>query len=890
MGNDRSRLARLILPAVALAGLAAVAVAYLLSGEATVESVPNAPQGPGHFVVAVAVGPREVFPEENLAVDRLIERYGEEGLGGVIRRVRLPDGFETDREGAAAAILSQKSDLDVRALLAVPAFRGSLDVFAQLKKARPDMLLLAYDSREDPGPMSMYSDLTVDPDFVLRGWFLAKSASELGAKTALYVSASRDLESPKARRMLAVFREAAPEFAIELVEIDAGPGLGEGSVGAAARASAWVEERCAAWTGKYGQKTLFYSPSGPLAQALLACAAKGGGMFLESPRPSPYLLFPEILGLPEDGGAAARGLAPGGFVELLNDRASQLSMGGRLGVWPVSFGGEVVEAMGGLAVKSASGGATVSEQGFMGTLLAGSPEGRWTRRDLTDAATGRRIKKQVMLSSDIDVLGGGVFRSEEAEAPVRFRSVQPPPVPGDEAPFLIGFLTGTESQGGDDFLGAREFERLHGKAGEGGMVRLATYDADRFLEEMPKTVELLSELASDPLMKVIVANQAVPGTAEGFRRIKEFRQDILLFAMEPHEDPGVIAAAADLAVMQDFLESGYLIVKAAKDMGASKFVHISFPRHLAFETMAIRRAVMREAASDLGLEFFDAEAPDPLDPGVGSELAKAWIEEVFPGWLALYGERTAFFATNDAETEALIKVVAERGGLFVQQDVPSPIMGYSGAFELNPQGYGYRWEDYIRDLEAKAAEVGASGRLGTWVYPLGYCESAGAAEYGRRIAMGEVAPGEIQALLDSFSKFSGGASWTGSFLADSASGKPVRNFFQVYQDTYVLGLGYLGLTSVEVPMKYRLLVAGGVPEEPPTQAPPSAAVPGGTAGPAGTGGPEGPAEAAGDEGPDGAAGQAVHSGPAAPGTPGAGGEGAGPAPGTAPSAPAGAAE
>jgi hypothetical protein len=34
------------------------------------------------------------------------------------------------------------------------------------------------------------------------------------------------------------------------------------------------------------------------------------------------------------------------------------------------------------------------------------------------------------------------------------------------------------------------------------------------------------------------------------------------------------------------------------------------------------------------------------------------------------------------------------------------------------------------------------------------------------------------------------------------TGKPIRNFFQIYQDTYILGLGYLNTTDVEIPDRY----------------------------------------------------------------------------------------
>ena len=56
----------------------------------------------------------------------------------------------------------------------------------------------------------------------------------------------------------------------------------------------------------------------------------------------------------------------------------------------------------------------------------------------------------------------------------------------------------------------------------------------------------LFDPTDDPKLKVIVVNQAIPGTTEAFRRVREKRSDILFLAGEGHEDPGVIASATDL--------------------------------------------------------------------------------------------------------------------------------------------------------------------------------------------------------------------------------------------------------------------------------------------------------------------------------------------------------
>jgi hypothetical protein len=157
------------------------------------------------------------------------------------------------------------------------------------------------------------------------------------------------------------------------------------------------------------------------------------------------------------------------------------------------------------------------------------------------------------------------------------------------APFHIGVVTGTVSQSEDDLRGAEALIKAYGDVAKGGMIKHITYP-DNFMSEMETTISQIVGLADDPQMKVIVVNQAIPGTTEAFRRVKEKRPDILLMAGEPHEDPNVIGSVAHIAVNADNVARGYLIIAAAKKMGANTFVHISFPRHMSYELLSRRRA------------------------------------------------------------------------------------------------------------------------------------------------------------------------------------------------------------------------------------------------------------------------------------------------------------
>ena len=372
------------------------------------------------------------------------------------------------------------------------------------------------------------------------------------------------------------------------------------------------------------------------------------------------------------------------------------------------------------------------------------------------------------------------------------------------ARFHIGVCTGTVAQGEDDLRGAERLIQEYGTVARGGMIRHITYPDD-FMSQQETLVTNLVSLADDPRMKVIVACQALPGVAEAFRRIRARRPDILLLAGIPHEDPLVIQQAADLVVDLDNVSRGYTIPWAAKQMGAKALVHVSFPRHMSYETLARRRAVMEAACRDLGLRYGFESAPDPTSD-VGVAGAQQFILEKTPQWLGKYGphgERVALFSTNDAQTEPLIRqVVASRNGVFVEADLPSPLLGYPGALGLDLSAQRGDFQAILAQEERVLVARGAGGRLGTWPRSLGFCLTAGLGELGRRVVEGQARPTRSEDLRTCLGTFSLGADWKVSPYLDLGTGIRARNELLVYMDTFVFGRGYLGTTRLAIPGRY----------------------------------------------------------------------------------------
>ncbi len=275
---------------------------------------------------------------------------------------------------------------------------------------------------------------------------------------------------------------------------------------------------------------------------------------------------------------------------------------------------------------------------------------------------------------------------------------------GEGAPFHIGIVTGTVSQSEDDERGAEAMVAKYGNAKDGGYITHLNYP-DNFSQEMETTIQQITSLADDPLMKVIVVNQAVPGTTAAFEKIRAEHPDIILLAGSSQEDTAMIEGAADIVVDPDNSGRGYLIPLAAQKLGCKTFVHVSFPRHMGIELLSLRKDIMEATCDKLGIKFAMETAPDPTTD-VGVTGAQQFILEKMPAWVEKYGKDTAFFATNDAHTEPILKKCAELGAYFIEADLPSPIMGYPAAFGVELKDVAGDWPKILERVEQAVEKAG----------------------------------------------------------------------------------------------------------------------------------------------------------------------------------------
>lgn len=320
-------------------------------------------------------------------------------------------------------------------------------------------------------------------------------------------------------------------------------------------------------------------------------------------------------------------------------------------------------------------------------------------------ALPRFVACALMLS--LALLPGCVQTASEKAPPKPGPTPAPSPVPT----FKVGILTGTVSQGEDEYRAAEQVKSKYGDR-----IVHVTYP-DNFMQEQETTISQITGLAADKDVKAIVLCQAVPGSAAAIDKIRQTRPDLPIICVVPHEDPKMIEKKANLAFETNNLERGNTIVKLAKDMGATKFLHYSFPRHMAMELLSKRRTVMEKKCAELGMEFVFVTAPDPMGPD-GIPGAQKFILEDVPRQVTKNGKNICVFSTNCAMQEPLIKAALEQGVIFAEQCCPSPTHGYPNALGLDVKGIAGDMPKILKAIQDKVVASGGAGRFATWPVPV----------------------------------------------------------------------------------------------------------------------------------------------------------------------------
>ena len=342
-----------------------------------------------------------------------------------------------------------------------------------------------------------------------------------------------------------------------------------------------------------------------------------------------------------------------------------------------------------------------------------------------------------------------------------------------EGNWKIAILTGTVSQGEEEFRAAEKAVATYGA----DHIVTATYP-DNFMSEMETTVSQIVSFASDPDVKAIVMCQAVPGAKAGFDKVREMgRDDILLIAGTPQEDPAVISAASDIVMYADEVAQGDTIMETCAKWGVDVLIHYSFPRHMAMELIVGRHELLQKNADALGIELVDVTAPDPTAEA-GLSASQQFILEDVPQQLAKYeGKKVAFFTTNCGMQPSLQAACLDQPNAYYPQPCcPSPYHAFPATLGLELK-IGGDDAEALKQIAAKLKEHDAVDRFSTWSSPVAMTIIEIGVEYAKAYIEGEVTErndgAKLAAMLDA--KISGAkvANYT------NAEGTTFDNYYTV---------------------------------------------------------------------------------------------------------------
>ena len=258
----------------------------------------------------------------------------------------------------------------------------------------------------------------------------------------------------------------------------------------------------------------------------------------------------------------------------------------------------------------------------------------------------------------------------------------------------------------------------------------------------PETMTtILEEIAADLEVRALIISRAVYNTNAAVKRFREIRGDVFIIYAESFEEPQDSVIFADLVLGGDPSGFAYAAVGTAYEMGATTFVHYSFPRHMTMPENIARRDAMRKESQRLGIEFVEVSAYDPVE--VGNSAAQQFIYDDLPNRVSRYGVDTAFFGTACFMQAALIRRVLDTGAIYAMPCHPSPFDGFPQALDIwNMVDSPLRFRtdsEMVEAIRVELSERDMSGRLASLPVTFDTLSTIVAVEYAVKWINGEVA-------------------------------------------------------------------------------------------------------------------------------------------------------
>lgn len=306
----------------------------------------------------------------------------------------------------ARAIAAAK-DPKVRALLLCPAPDGAVDLFTAVRAARKDILLLAVQTEESPLLVQSVADLVMDPDFSSRAVTLAANAKTMGAKGIAFLKRSKPGEQ-EARLFDALQKAAAAEGL---------PYFSQALPSAKSKDAAKKEVAAAVslMAAQAGGQLAFFCAEDSLQGALISECLHRGQIYLEGFRPSPFIGFPEALGMPLPTAGSPASQFPA-FLRKVEEEVLRKKGAGKASTWAYGFSYTAITGLGTLALGYARGtGPGFDMKSVKAAMEKASPGVPWAIERYVDSVSGVRSKVHFLSYQDSYVFGRGYLGTVKSE-------------------------------------------------------------------------------------------------------------------------------------------------------------------------------------------------------------------------------------------------------------------------------------------------------------------------------------------------------------------------------------------------------------------------------------------------------------------------------------------
>ena len=95
----------------------------------------------------------------------------------------------------------------------------------------------------------------------------------------------------------------------------------------------------------------------------------------------------------------------------------------------------------------------------------------------------------------------------------------------------------------------------------------------------------------------------------------------------------------------------------------------------------------------------------------------------------------------------------------IEPDLPSPLMGYPGAFGIDLKKEAGNWPAIMDKVEKTVIAAGGKGRMGTCSYSQSWATVCALTEYGKQIVEKKAKLGKPKDLLECYDTYTPGAKW-----------------------------------------------------------------------------------------------------------------------------------